>query len=300
MIWYPPLTGPETLIQTMPPCDMAEPQTIWYGYPEVGFPATLKFPDSVTFDSVQKKIGKASVKLVTSRGYDLALNYRPAGDSLSHWQLSDTDTLYFWVRTIKQPQYGFQFFSVRIGDDHGNYYKYTASPSLLNAANLVWKRYKFPLSGNTQFSRSATGNMSLSEVNYVEIHADTWDYGFTLWVDGIQFNPCDPVTGIEPEREIKSSSLIIWPNPFNDKTTIRYHVNIDGPVLIELFNLQGIKIRTLENEIKLPGDYNIELNACDFGTNGFRKSGAQSVSGVYLLKLTTTDGSVTSKMVLIK
>jgi hypothetical protein len=33
------------------------------------------------------------------------------------------------VSLIKQPQYGFQFFSVRLGDDHGNYCKYTASPS---------------------------------------------------------------------------------------------------------------------------------------------------------------------------
>jgi len=46
-------------------------------------------------------------------------------------------------------------------------------------------------------SRSVVGTMSLSQVNYVEIHADTWDYGFTLWVDGVQFNPCYPITGIE-------------------------------------------------------------------------------------------------------
>ena len=89
---------------------MAEPPAIWYGYPEVGSPAVVKIPDTVYFDSTEKKIGAASVKLVTSRGWDLALNYRPAGDSLSRWQLTDNDTLWFWVRVIKQPQYGFQFF----------------------------------------------------------------------------------------------------------------------------------------------------------------------------------------------
>ncbi|MEI6681732.1 MAG: right-handed parallel beta-helix repeat-containing protein [Bacteroidota bacterium] len=104
--------------------------------------------------------------------------------------VDSNDTLWFWVRTIKQPQYGFQYFTIRVGDDHGDYYKYTASPSLLNAANLSWKQYRFPLAGNTQFTRSMAGTMSLEQVNYIEFRPDTWDYGFTMWVDGVQFHPC--------------------------------------------------------------------------------------------------------------
>lgn len=294
VMWEPATPGPATLILEKLPCDMSEPSSIWYAYPEVGYPAKVKIPDSVIFDSVQKKIGAASVKLVTSRGYDLAFNYRPAGDSLAHWQLSDADTLYFWVRTIKQPQYGFQYFSVRIGDDHGNYYKYTASPTLLNAANLVWKQYKFPLSGNSQFGRSVTGSMSLSQVNYVEIHADTWDYGFTLWVDGVQFNPCYPITGIEPVSENKTQALINYPNPFTQTTTILINQQISGLVLLEIFDVYGRKIWTIAKEIRQSGDYRIELNANDLNKTGL------DVSGIYLLKLTTPFTMETCKMVLKK
>ena len=290
--WEPAIPGPPVLLQSLPPCDMAEPASLWYAYPEVGYPAKVKCPDSVYFDYNMKKTGSASVKLVTSRGYDLALNYRPAGDSLSGWTLSDTDTLYFWVRTIKQPQYGFQFFSIRIGDDHGNYYKYTASPTLLNAANLTWKQYKFPLSGNTQFSRTTTGIMSLAQVNYVEIHADTWDYGFTLWVDGVQFAACEPViTSVEPEKFHQDGSLVNYPNPFSTGTTITYSIRESGPVTLEIYDSHGMMISLLVNRNLLAGEHQVVWKP------GLQ---AQCKPGVYLVKLTTSSGIRTRKILLMK
>lgn len=291
VIWQPELPGPPTAIQILPPCDLAEPVSIWYAYPEVGYPAKVKSPDSVYFDSTEKKVGAASVKLVTSRGYDLALNYRPSGDSLSRWTLSDPDTLYFWVRTIKQPQYGFQFFSIRIGDDHGNFYKYTASPTLLNAANLVWKQYKFPLTGNSQFSRSVVGAMSLDQVNYVEIHADTWDYGFTLWVDGVQFEPCSPITAIEDFPIRDGNSLMNYPNPFSGTTSIMYSVKSAGQGKLEVYDSHGTLITTLLNQYLYAGDHEIEWNSSD----------CQRIdNGLFLLKLTTVKGVTVRKIMLIR
>lgn len=32
-------------------------------------------------------------------------------------------------------------------------------------------------------------NDSLTNIRSIEIHADTWEYGFTLWLDGVQFDP---------------------------------------------------------------------------------------------------------------
>ncbi len=291
VIWQPELPGQVTILQTHPPCDLAEPASLWYAYPEVGYPAKVKFPDSVYFDSTEKKIGAASVKLVTSRGYDLALNYRPSEDSLSRWVLNDLDTLYFWVRTIRQPQYGFQFFSVRIGDDHGNYYKYTASPTLLNAANLMWKQYKFPLSGGGQFTRSAVGAMSLEQVNYVEIHADTWDYGFTLWVDGVQFAPCSPIVGIAANTPSDQDALVNFPNPFSGTTRIAYRVKDTGPVKLEVFDFHGTRIITLVEEYLQAGDHEVEWN-----TSG----SPNPENGIFLLKLTTSQGIITQKMVQLR
>ena len=94
VLWYPENQGDETNYQYSPPCDMAEPLSAWYAYPQLGYPGP-RLTDTVYFDSTEKKIGAASVKLVSGRGWDDALNYRAANDSLSLWSLTSTDTLYF-------------------------------------------------------------------------------------------------------------------------------------------------------------------------------------------------------------
>ena len=273
--WYPPFPITSTVFQYQSPCDMAEPGSTWFAYPEVGYPAKVKIPDSVYFDYSVKKVGNASVKLVTSRGYDMALNYRPGGDSLSRWTLGDNDTLYFWVRCIKQPTYGFQYFSVRLGDDHGNYYKYTASPTLLNAANNVWKQYKMPVAGNSQFSRTTSGAMTLNQVNYVEIHADTWDYGFTLWVDGVQFYQCSPLTGIQPETTAVTPEIQIYPNPTSGQANILVSLPQPAKIKLEIFNLSGKQLATIINGALSAGEHNLTWSPPS--------------PGIYLVKLTTPD-----------
>jgi parallel beta-helix repeat protein len=284
VIWYPSNPVPAPVIQNNPPCDMAEPQSIWYAYPEVGYPGP-RIPDTVSFDSTEKITGYASVKLVTGRGWDVALNYRPENDSLSQWSLTTQDTLYFWVRTIKNIVIGFQYFHIRIGDMAGNYYKYTASPSLLTSAHLNWKQYKVPIAGNAQFIRTTVGSMPLDKVNYVEFHADTWDYGYTLWLDGVQFQPCSPITEIPPKAG--TNSIQIWPNPVTDKAWITYQIEDGGTILLEMYDSQGTKVSTLDNGYRQPGNYSISVS------KGFLPS------GIYLIRLATPSGSATRKLVLV-
>ncbi|MCX6245194.1 MAG: right-handed parallel beta-helix repeat-containing protein [Bacteroidetes bacterium] len=287
VIWYPAGTGPAPQFQDNPPCDMAEPSSVWYAYPETGYPGP-RIPDSVSFDSTQKVKGYASVKLVAGRGWDVALNYRPANDSLSQWTLTSQDTLYFWVRTIPNVVIGFQYFHIRVGDIAGNYYKYTASPNLLTSANLVWKQYKVPLAGNSQFSRSMVGSMLLDNVNYVEFHADTWDYGYTLWLDGVQFSPCSPVTAVPPQNAATENSLLIRPNPVTDNAWITYRVEEGSNISMEIYDSQGRKAMTLVNGFMEPGNYSISLSKSSLS------------SGTYLVRLTTSSSSVIRKMVLVR
>jgi hypothetical protein len=193
------------------------------------------------------------------------------------------------VRTIKFIPSGFQYFSIRIGDFKGNYYKYTASVSLLNNAHLNWKYYKFPLSGNSTFARTGSGTMSLEEVNYVEIHADTYDYGFTLWVDGLQFHPCDPITSVNEPSEKRATLYQNYPNPFTDQTMISYDVARAGRVVLKVFNLSGLAITTLVDAYQQPGTYRVSYHPSP-----------SSVPGIYCYSLLTTEGNITRKMVQIK
>jgi parallel beta-helix repeat protein len=285
--WYPPLPGPGVKLQTEPPCDMAEPGAVWYEYPQSGYPGP-RIADTVYFDSVEKVIGAASVRLVAGRGWDVALNYRPAGDSLSQWSLTQDDTLYFWVRTIKNVVIGFQGFHIRIGDAKGNYYKYLASVNLLNAANLNWIQYKFPLTGDNNFYRSMIGNMSLDDVNYVEFHADTWDYGYTLWVDGVQFTPCGVMTGIDPSPGKASGDLEIYPDPFEGSTNIIYSISDKANVSLKIFDPEGKEIRTLVHAMQAEGKYSVHFDASDLKP------------GIYFCNLISSKLNLVKKLILIR
>jgi len=288
VIWWPREPSPDVLYQYTPPCDMAEPPSTWYSYPEAGYPAPVKYADSLTFDTENKMVGEASVKLVTSRGWYVALNYRPADDSLAVWSLSEEDTLRFWVKTKKFIPYGFQYyFNIRIGDRKGNYFLYSASVALLNNAHNVWKKYKFPLSGNATFPRSTVGTMSWDEINYVEFWADTWDFGFTLWLDGVQFQDCEPVTAIEVPVIPVTSLAQNYPNPFTGSTTIPFtlarpdHVRL---TVTDLFgNLRGILI----DQPLGSGEHTVSFSAPGFP------------AGIYLYHLQTSSAVLTKKLIIL-
>ncbi|MFH1160423.1 MAG: T9SS type A sorting domain-containing protein, partial [bacterium] len=287
VFWWPVNPSPPVTWQTDPPCDMAEPQSTWYGYPEVGYPAPVKFADSLYFDTEDKMVGAASVKFVTSRGWYVALNYRPSGDSLASWTLSETDSLYFWVKTKKFIPYGFQYFQIRIGDRQGNYFRYAASPNLLNNAHEVWKRYAFPLTGNATFQRAMVGQMSWDDVNYVEFWADTWDFGYTLWLDGVQFFNCEPVTGQEMPPAKEPVIVRNYPNPFSGSTTIGFELARREYVVLSVSDIRGNPVVTLLDNVLDQGQYNI-----DFPGEGLPP-------GIYFALLRTNEKSKVIKMVKI-
>lgn len=79
-----------------------------------------------------------------------------------------------------------------------------------------------------------------------------------------------------------------FPNPFNPATKIEYQLPKDGRVIIKVFNVLGQEVRTLVDEIKEAGYYNIEFNS--FGLS----------SGVYFYSLSTENYQSIKKMVLLK
>lgn len=85
-----------------------------------------------------------------------------------------------------------------------------------------------------------------------------------------------------------------FPNPFNPSTQINFSIARAGVVTLNVYNVSGQLVKTLVNNSFDKGNYNVEWN----GTNS---NGSQVSSGVYLYKLTTSNGfSATKKMFLIK
>ncbi|MBN2415825.1 choice-of-anchor D domain-containing protein [bacterium] len=84
-----------------------------------------------------------------------------------------------------------------------------------------------------------------------------------------------------------------YPNPFNPETTIAF--SIPGKTNVELivYNALGQKVRTLVDEVKKAGEYQVLWN----GRDGNDRAVA---SGVYICRLKTDRQSAVQKMVLIR
>ena len=78
-----------------------------------------------------------------------------------------------------------------------------------------------------------------------------------------------------------------YPNPFKEKTTIKYCVPDKMKIMLDVFNSDKNKVKTLMNEVKEAGTYKVELNSIELE------------SGEYIYKLETTDFFDTKKMIVL-
>ena len=79
-----------------------------------------------------------------------------------------------------------------------------------------------------------------------------------------------------------------YPNPFNPGTVIKYSLSEAGHVELKIYNVLGQQIKTLVNEFKSAGNYQITFNAA--GLN----------SGVYFYQIRTDNKILSKKMILLK
>ncbi|MGQ9609383.1 MAG: T9SS type A sorting domain-containing protein [bacterium] len=87
-----------------------------------------------------------------------------------------------------------------------------------------------------------------------------------------------------------------FPNPFNPETWIPYSLKSNSNVMIEIYNVSGQLIRTLDLGQKLSGSYINKENAAYWdGTNEF---GEKVSSGIYFYTIKTNEYISTRKMIL--
>ena len=79
-----------------------------------------------------------------------------------------------------------------------------------------------------------------------------------------------------------------YPNPFNPNTTIKYGIPRTVNVELKVFDILGREVKTLVNETRNPGYYEVKFNASNFA------------SGVYLYRLKAGEYMKTAKMLLLK
>ena len=79
-----------------------------------------------------------------------------------------------------------------------------------------------------------------------------------------------------------------YPNPFNPSTSISYNIPESGLVELNVYDMLGNKIKTLVNEQKSAGNYEVRFDASNLS------------SGMYIYRLITSGFTETKKMLFMK
>ncbi len=124
--------------------------------------------------------------------------------------------------------------------------------------------------------------------------------GYVLRVFEVDFTTDVP----EEDKDLVISNFIYldqnYPNPFNYTTLIHFEVNssqstVQGPVptTLKIYNILGQQVRTLLDEEKIPGNYQVIWDGKDY-------KGKFVPSGIYFYQLTVGKYSESKKMLFLK
>lgn len=216
-------------VQFFPPDDMAELNADdWAAWAEGSSGSNTYVVD----DASRRVVGAGSVKFVTDGGFDTSVRYPRT--VTAQWDLRSASQLKMRFYAVN-PNFSFQNGSpwIRLKDANGNYYEYQYYAGggiydLLNQANNRWLSVEIPLDAGAGvqngWRRTAFGTPDLARINSLEVHADTWDYGFSLWLDGVTFVFTGPpvetmsdAKAVEDGRRARIAGACVtasWPDHF--------------------------------------------------------------------------------------
>lgn len=130
--------------------------------------------------------GTKALRFVTEAAYDFAVQFTVPDYTVM--DVSGYEQLRFSVRGKNTTPNGWQgnFPVVVLRDSVGRTRSYTPNSQFLTKDGVTWVDVTIPLAGDATWS-VAGDTVDLRTLWQVEIHADTWDSGFTLDVDAVSF-----------------------------------------------------------------------------------------------------------------
>ena len=90
------------------------------------------------------------------------------------------------------------------------------------------------------------------------------------------------------EMPIEFELLPAYPNPFNPTTTFKYGVPVKGPINISIYNIRGREVVTLYDDLQQVGYHTLVWDASNYS------------SGLYFLKLSSSEATIIEKIMLVK
>lgn len=110
----------------------------------------------------------------------------------------------------------------------------------------------------------------------------------SVWMNILDFD--NPIVSVVKNKEYPTTYSLSqnYPNPFNPSTTISYQLPEDVMVTITMYDEIGREVRTLIQETKPAGSYEIKVD------------GEKLASGIYFYKMTAGSFVSSKKMLLLK
>jgi len=104
-------------------------------------------------------------------------------------------------------------------------------------------------------------------------------------VDFVEIYPSSTDDMVVPDNYYTLSN---YPNPFNAGTTVKYSLENNGPVSIQVYDLMGRRIETLVNTVQNAGQHSVNWKADNYS------------SGTYFYSIKAGEQSEARKMTLVK
>ncbi len=139
----------------------------------------------ISDDTANAIVGSQSVLISTEEPFGHIAFTPPARDMSLN--ASNYSTIAGFFRAENNNPFGWQgnFPTFVLGSSQGAI-TLTPDANLLPITPSEWIYVEAPIAGGNGWTRTQTGNPNLADIDYLEIHTDTWDFGrYNVWVDAL-------------------------------------------------------------------------------------------------------------------
>jgi len=266
-----PLTGQYELTRNVMG---VEEQAFNYGYNTIfsrwSSPSTYDGgAKDIAFEIFNEYNGSITVKAYNT--YNSCLNLKPSRPQFLKVSASGNNPQLTWIANLEPDLVGY---SIDRAEGKG--------------PGLSWENGIGQTTGTSYIDYDVALNPVFEdEVSYRIRASDTQgkysDYSEAVWIGDAVLHKTIPELD-----EIYDFAVDAYPNPFNPSTTIRYAIPKDGEVTLKIYDILGREVKTLVNEVKTKGRYEVVFDA------------SQLASGLYIYEITSGSFKASKKMTLIK
>lgn len=158
--------------------------------------------------------------------------------------------------------------------------------------DFVWDNEK-PLISSANSNKGYMDFSNLFYNQWIAVWEDNrndpdFEYETGIYAQNINIEGNLGPLGIKENNKFTANTLLNYPNPFSNSTTIKYIITKTGNVNISLFDSQGHYVKNIFNGNKTPGIYTLPFNGNDLSP------------GIYLYKIKTDNYNAFNKMIILK